>query len=97
MSELGERLTDDEVRELFLSPMTSVTETRAAMVLRFEVTRARREEAVLRARVATLEAALRGLVDESDPETLRMMEKMLRAAGRTAEAEACSALAGGGE
>lgn len=46
-------MTEDELREIILSPMVSVTETSEAIALRFEVTRARREEETLRLALAT--------------------------------------------
>lgn len=52
------RLTNDEMRELFLSPMTSTAETNAAIALRFEVTRARRREDALHLALRNLLAAL---------------------------------------
>lgn len=53
MLDISRRLTDDEMRAIFLSPMVTTTETDEAVALRFEVTRARREEDALRLALET--------------------------------------------
>ena len=57
--DISRRLTDDEIRAIFLSPMVSTTETLAAVSLRFEVIRARREEENLRAENERLRTSVR--------------------------------------
>lgn len=61
--DISRRLTDDEIRAIFLSPMVSTTETLAAVSLRFEVIRARREEENLRAENERLRGELQGVAD----------------------------------
>ena len=88
VSDFTKRLSDDELRETFLSPMVSVTETTAAIALRFEVTRARREEDALRAENERLREAIeRGAFwlesqrfDGTSPETFVARAASLRAA-----------------
>jgi hypothetical protein len=55
MYDLERRMTDGELREALISPMVATEETDAAIALRFEVTRARREETALRSRIAEAE------------------------------------------
>ena len=62
---MGDPLSDEEVGELFRSPMTSTTETEAAVRLRFEVTRARREESRLRDAATLALAVLTRLADSA--------------------------------
>lgn len=54
--DINRRLTDDEIRTIFTSPMVSLTETYEAIAMRFEVTRARREEDRLRLALETANA-----------------------------------------
>ena len=84
--QMGEPLSDEEVGELFRSPMTSTTETEAAIRLRFEVTRARREESRLRAAAREALAVLTRLADSA-----AYLSKYGMQAGLLAEIDAAKA------
>lgn len=58
------RLTDDELRQIFLAPMMVSTETSEAIQLRFEVTRARKEEERLRRELSAVRRRRRGAAEK---------------------------------